>query len=78
MNAGQAQQADASTTVHVERGPVIVTDPPCYDNIGYAHLSDFFYAWLRPLLRDTYPDLFGCIGVPQQEEMIAAPCFNDV
>ena len=58
-------------------GPVIVTDPPYYDNISYAELSDFFYVWLRPLLRDIYPDLFAGILVPIQEEMIAAPRFEN-
>ena len=75
-NSAEVHQADASATIHAEEGPVIVTDPPYYDNISYAELSDFFYVWLRPLLRDTYPDLFAGIGVPQQEEMIAAPRFD--
>ena len=75
-NTGKVYQADASTTIHANEGPVIVTDPPYYDNISYAELSDFFYVWQRPLLRDTYPDLFSGIGVPQQEEMIAAPRFD--
>ena len=75
-NDGKVHQADASTTIHAAKGPVIVTDPPYYDNISYAELSDFFYVWLRPLLRDKYPSLFAGIGVPQQEEMIAAPRFD--
>ena len=75
-NDGQALQADATTTIHSETGPVIVTDPPYYDNISYAELSDFFYVWLRPLLRDVYPELFAGILVPIQEEMIAAPRFD--
>ncbi len=74
---GKALQADASTTIHAESGPVIVTDPPYYDNISYAELSDFFYVWLRPLLRDIYPELFSGILVPIQEEMIAAPRFEN-
>ena len=72
-NGGKAYQADASTTIHATDGPVIVTDPPYYDNIGYADLSDFFYVWLRPLLRDIYSDLFASILVPKAEEMIATP-----
>ena len=52
-------------------GRSIVTDPPYYDNINYADLSDFFYVWLRPLLRDTYPDLFSAILTPKDEEMVA-------
>ena len=70
-NRGAVYQADASTTIHAQDGPVIVTDPPYYDNIGYADLSDFFYVWLRPLLRDVYPDLFAGILTPKEEEMIA-------
>ena len=73
VNQGQAYQADASTTIHTDTGPVIVTDPPYYDNIAYADLSDFFYVWLRPLLRDIYPDLFASIATPKSEEMIAEP-----
>ena len=73
VNNGQALQADASNTILVDSGPVIVTDPPYYDNIAYADLSDFFYAWMRPMLRDTYPDLFAGISSPKAQEMIAEP-----
>ena len=72
-NAGEAGQADAATTIYDIGGPVIVTDPPYYDNIGYADLSDYFYSWLRPLLRDVYPDLLAGILVPKDQEMIATP-----
>ena len=77
VNGGNARQADASTVINAENGPIIVTDPPYYDNMGYGDLSDFFYVWLRPLLRDIYPDLFAGIQVPKQEEMIAAPRFEN-
>ena len=70
-NGGAAYQADASTTIHAQDGPVIVTDPPYYDNIDYADLSDFFYVWLRPLLRDVYPELFAGILTPKDEEITA-------
>ena len=73
---GECIQADASTAIYSDSGPVIVTDPPYYDNISYAELSDFFYVWLRPLLRDIYPDLFAGMLVPIQEEMISAPRFG--
>ena len=76
-NLGNALQADASNSIHADGGPVIVTDPPYYDNISYAELSDYFYVWLRPLLRNIYPDLFAGILVPIQEEMIAAPRFEN-
>ena len=71
VNAGEAHQADASTTIYADSGPVIVTDPPYYDNINYADLSDYFYVWLRSLLRGIYPDLFAGILVPKDEEMTA-------
>ena len=70
---GEVHQADASTTIHAQDGPIIVTDPPYYDNIDYADLSDFFYVWLRPLLRDVYPDLFAGILTPKDEEITAIP-----
>ncbi len=70
INSGKVHQADASTTIHAKDGPVIVTDPPYYGNIHYADSSDFFYVWLRPLLRDIYPDLFAGILTPKEEEMI--------
>ena len=73
VHPGKAHQADASTTILSDAGPVIVTDPPYYDNIAYADLSDFFYVWMRPLLRDMYPDLFAGIATPKAEEMIAEP-----
>ena len=71
VNSGKVYQADASTTIHAKDGPVIVTDPPYYDNIDYADLSDFFYVWLRPLLRDVYPNLFAGILTPKDEEITA-------
>ena len=73
VNNGVAHQADAATTIHADSGPVIVTDPPYYDNIDYADLSDFYYVWLRPLLQDIYPDLFAGILTPKAEEITAIP-----
>ena len=70
-NDGEAYQADAATTIHASDGPIIVTDPPYYDNIHYADSSDFFYVWLRPLLRDIYPELFGGMLTPKDEEIVA-------
>jgi len=51
----------------------ISTDPPYYDNIGYADLSDFFYVWLRRSLRNTYPELFSTLLTPKTDELIASP-----
>ncbi len=52
---------------------VISTDPPSYDNIPYADISDYFYCWRKPALRSVYPDLFGMLSTPKQEELVAAP-----
>nr|WP_265289356.1 DUF1156 domain-containing protein [Verminephrobacter eiseniae] len=69
---GFAVQADAQTQV-VSRSKVISTDPPYYDNIGYADLSDFFYVWLRKSLRPIFPDLYATLAVPKAEELVATP-----
>ena len=69
--AGEAYQADASTNSLAHNGPVIVTDPPYYDNIHYSDSSDFFYVWLRGALRPIYPDLIRSILTPKAEEMVA-------
>ena len=52
---------------------VVSTDPPYYDNIGYADLSDFFYVWLRRALKPVFPDLFATMAVPKAEELVATP-----
>lgn len=52
---------------------IISTDPPYYDNIGYADLSDFFYIWMRRSLKNTYPRLFRTMLVPKAEELVATP-----
>ena len=77
INDGKAYQADASTATYAMDAPVIITDPPYYDNIGYADLSDFFYVWLRPILRDIYPELLGGMSTPKNEEITASPRFDD-
>ena len=51
----------------------VSTDPPYYDNIGYADLSDFYYIWLRRALRSQASALFGTIAVPKAEELVASP-----
>ena len=69
---GASLQADArSQSVCVNK--LVSTDPPYYDNIGYADLSDFFYPWLRRSLRSIFPDLFGTLAVPKAEELVATP-----
>lgn len=69
---GVAKQADAATQ-SISAAKVISIDPPYYDNISYADLSDFFYVWLRRTLKNVYPDLFATRAVPKMEELIAAP-----
>jgi putative DNA methylase len=67
---GIAAQANATSTVR--NTTVVSTDPPYYDNISYADLSDFFYVWLRRSLKSVFPDLFATLTVPKAEELVAA------
>ncbi len=66
-------QEDAANSADRSRLTVISTDPPYYDNIGYADLSDFFYVWMRRNLREIYPTIFGTRLVPKEAELIANP-----
>ncbi len=70
---GYASQQDAMATINGPAPSLISTDPPYYDNIGYADLSDFFYIWLRRSLHDVYPDLFRTMLVPKAQELVATP-----
>lgn len=65
-------QADAQTQ-RISAGKVISTDPPYYDNIEYADLSDYFYVWLRRCLRPIFPGLYATLAVPKAEELVATP-----
>ena len=58
-------------TVPLPAIAVISTDPPYYDNIPYADISDFFFCWMKPLLRPVYPELFGVLATPKSEELVA-------
>lgn len=69
---GEVNQSDAQSDCGL-RNIIVSTDPPYYDNIGYADLSDFFYVWMRQSLRNIYPDLFSTMLVPKAEELIATP-----
>ena len=69
---GSGSQANA-TNQRVSTNSVVSTDPPYYDNIGYADLSDFFYVWLRRSLRSVFPDLFATLAVPKTDELVATP-----
>ncbi len=73
LNAfGQARLVDAASQF-VSLRKIVSTDPPYYDNVPYADLSDFFYVWLRRSLRDFLPSLFTTLAVPKAEELVAAP-----
>ena len=63
---------DATTQV-AGSGKFVSTDPPYYDNIGYADLSDFFYVWQRRTLKGVYPELFATLAVPKAGELVATP-----
>jgi len=66
---GRAAQEDAvSNSLSTDK--VVSTDPPYYDNVPYADLSDFFYVWLRRSLRHVFPDLFATLTVPKEEELV--------
>ncbi|HEY5867732.1 MAG TPA: DUF1156 domain-containing protein, partial [Candidatus Tectomicrobia bacterium] len=70
---GYANQVDAAEQQTISTTKIISTDPPYYDNIGYADLSDFFYVWLRKSLQLTYPALFSTLLVPKAGELVATP-----
>ena len=69
---GFAKHGDAQTQT-ISAGKVVSTDPPYYDNIGYADLSDFFYVWLRKSLKPIFPGLYATLAVPKAEELVATP-----
>ena len=69
---GTAIQFDAQSDCGL-RNIMVSTDPPYYDNIGYADLSDFFYVWMRQALKNAYPKLFRTMLVPKAEELVATP-----
>jgi putative DNA methylase len=69
---GSIKQINAGEVTYDEC-TVISSDPPYYDNIGYADLSDFFFCWLRPSLKGVYPEIFGVLATPKAEELVATP-----
>jgi putative DNA methylase len=64
---------DRAQSQEISKSKVVSTDPPYYDNIGYADLSDFFYVWLRRSLKPIFPELFATLAVPKAEELVATP-----
>ena len=71
-NIGFVNQCDAQSDNKL-RNIIVSTDPPYYDNIGYADCSDYFYIWLRQSLKNTYPEVFRTMLVPKTEELVATP-----
>lgn len=72
-NIGSARQIDAATGSNGISNLMVSTDPPYYDNISYAGLSDFFYVWLRRTVSEVYPDLASTLLVPKIPELTASP-----
>jgi putative DNA methylase len=72
ITSSRVLQCDAATMTRLEQR-FFSTDPPYYDNVGYADLSDFFYVWLRRSLRTVFPNLLATIAVPKTEELVATP-----
>jgi len=54
------------------KNKIVSTDPPYFNNISYAVLADYFYAWLRRTLRTVYPNLFATVTTPKDEELVAS------
>ena len=73
---GTAFQLNAVSQAHFG-DTIISTDPPYYDNVGYADLSDFFYVWMRRTLKSVFPALFATLAVPKTEELVATPYRHD-
>jgi putative DNA methylase len=70
---GSISNLDAAKNNYPIRPIVVSTDPPYYDNIGYADLSDYFYVWLRHSLASIWPELFRRLNTPKSEELVATP-----
>ncbi|MGB9926919.1 MAG: DUF1156 domain-containing protein [Methanosarcina sp.] len=68
--SGRASQGN-SAIQRISSQKIVSTDPPYYDNICYANLSDFFYVWLRRSMKPVFPDLFATLAVPKDEELVA-------
>ena len=75
---GHAMQLDAANaSLPIETQTVVSTDPPYYDNVPYSNLSDFFYIWMRPCLRQVFPDIFATRQTPKADELVASHSLYD-
>ena len=72
QGAGSVTQASATEVVYTHK-PLISTDPPYFDNLSYADLSDFFYVWLRPSMKMIWPLLMRRLLTPKEAEIVANP-----
>jgi putative DNA methylase len=70
--SGTAVRADARTATPSARA-LVATDPPYFDAIGYADLSDYFYIWHRRALRRVFPALYATVAAPKAGELTAVP-----
>lgn len=75
MGVGTAVRADARVS-SLPGGALIATDPPYFDAIGYADLSDYFYVWHRKALRKVHPDLYATVAAPKAGELTAIPAHH--
>ena len=74
---GSVEQRDATAEPRFTKAALVSTDPPYYDNIGYADLSDFFYVWMRRSLSQVFPTLFSTVLTPKSQELIASSHRHD-
>jgi len=71
LHGGLIQQASATThPLPEDSANALVTDPPYYDSVPYAYLSDFFYVWLRRMLYQIYPEMLRANEVPKAAEIV--------
>jgi putative DNA methylase len=74
VSQGQIGNSNAANgLLIVPQGVVVSTDPPYFDNVGYADLSDYFYIWLRRSIRHIWPNIFRRVLTPKDEELVATP-----
>lgn len=74
---GIVKQLDVAAYDKPKAEFVVSTDPPYYNNIDYADLSDFFYIWLRQSLSSVFPSLFSTVLTPKNRELVASPYRHD-
>lgn len=72
-SSAYVRQLDAAANDKNINNCLLSTDPPYYDNVPYADLSDFFYVWLRPALGTIYSEIFSTLLTPKTSELVADP-----